>query len=130
MSWLGIERQTGIITGMWAEKSRAIESCKYLAKRWTGSSWSVAEIDLSRDKIKDIQTNCYGKERRWLNHHQDHRDFLAGIFGERKNELEFMNFGEIMAKHEFNSNNTAFDVLTDYAFGGDKQAALEYLKTL
>lgn len=30
----------------------------------------------------------------------------------------------------FNQNNTAFDVLTDYAFGGDKQAALEYLKSL
>jgi hypothetical protein len=30
----------------------------------------------------------------------------------------------------FNAKNTAFDVLTDYAFGGDKQAALDYLKTL
>lgn len=30
----------------------------------------------------------------------------------------------------FNNHNTAFDVLTDYAFGGDKQSALEYLKTL
>lgn len=30
----------------------------------------------------------------------------------------------------FNATHTAFDVLTDYAFGGDKQAALDYLKTL
>lgn len=30
----------------------------------------------------------------------------------------------------FNATHTAFDVLVDYAFGGDKQAALEYLKTL
>ena len=30
----------------------------------------------------------------------------------------------------FNARYTAFDVLVDYAFGGDKQAALEYLKTL
>jgi hypothetical protein len=31
---------------------------------------------------------------------------------------------------KFNATHTPFDVLTDYAFGGDKQAALEYLKTL
>lgn len=30
----------------------------------------------------------------------------------------------------FNNRNTAFDILVDYAFGGDKQAALEYLKAL
>ena len=30
----------------------------------------------------------------------------------------------------FNSTHTAFDVLTDYAFGGDSDSALEYLKTL
>ena len=32
--------------------------------------------------------------------------------------------------NNFNFYTTAFDVLTDYAFGGDKQSALDYLKTL
>ena len=31
---------------------------------------------------------------------------------------------------KFNATHTAFDVLTDYAFGGDKQSALEYLKSM
>jgi hypothetical protein len=31
---------------------------------------------------------------------------------------------------KFNAKNTPLGVLTDYAFGGDKKAALEYIKTL
>jgi hypothetical protein len=141
MSWLGIERQTGFISGMWTEKKLAIESCENLAKRWRGSSWSIAEIDLSMDELRERQKNCYGDYSRFLIHHQDNQHMLNACFGntdtgvKKQNKHDDGKFSircgnEIAATLHFNEKFNAFDVLTDYAFGGDKQSALEYLKTL
>jgi phage terminase small subunit len=62
----------------------------------------------------------------------------AGQIGEQNlKKTEIICYLETHSKKSFNplivslnEKYTAFDVLTDYAFGGDKQAALEYLKTL
>ena len=59
------------------------------------------------------------------------------MFPAKKENDGFVSFGESFkvyrpTEHEllFNHKYTAFDVLVNYAFGGDKKAALEYLKTL
>ena len=120
MSWFLLEKSTGATDGFYTgSKDKAIEASKGLIEQYPNSSWALCEYKSGyviggeshfktshlHDKMNRELTSIYGNH--WLKL--------------KKQSVDVINF---------NATHTAFDVLTDYAFGGDKQAALEYLKTL
>ncbi len=120
MSWLLLEKQTGAIDGFYTgEKDKALFAAKGMVEQYPNSSWALCEfrsgyliganssfkISHLDDKMNRELTALYGNS--WL----------------KKEPLPIYAIN-------FNDKYTAFDVLTDYMFGGDSKAALEYLKTL
>lgn len=110
-------------TGATSDLCTRIEDVKFtgnqLAFKYPKSSWALCELNRSI---------TFGENHFFPQLH-DNNSFT-------KLSLEYGNDGHIFGDTNtdtiirFNHNHTAFDVLVNYAFGGDKQAALEYLKTL
>jgi hypothetical protein len=127
--YFALEKTTGAIDGIYFDKERASEMVSAMSEQYPDSTWVLCEL-------LDKQVGY----SQFSIHHQNNpmNDILHSIYGNAWLKIPSkgtttVSCGDYVIENDvlaFNQSNTAFDALTDYAFGGDKQAALEYLKAL
>lgn len=127
--YFALEKTTGAIDGIYFDKERAAEMVQAMSEQYPNSTWVLCElfdkqvgysqfsIHHQNNPMNDILHSIYGNA--WLK--------IPAIGTATVSCIDYVIENDVLA---FNATNTAFDVLVDYQFGGDKQAALEYLKTL
>ena len=113
-----IETKTGAVDGFYNDLEYTKTVKKRREKRFKGSEWVISQLtdDSDSEKLWHIFYDSINELR------------LISIYGD--NDAIKKKAADDSVAISFNFYTTAFDVLTDYAFGGDKQAALEYLKAL